>query len=66
MEYKKLFYLLINYKQYSTQLLSFVPKHNPVLDSDVRLLEDFINTSRKTAVLTGAGISTESGKFILS
>lgn len=47
------------------QLLNFVPKHNPVVDSDVKLLKDFINGSRKIAIVTGAGISTESGKFIL-
>lgn len=56
---------LFNYKQFSTQLLNFVPKHSPVLDSDVRVLRDFINKSDKIALLTGAGISTESGKYIL-
>ncbi|XP_018563122.1 NAD-dependent protein deacylase Sirt4-like [Anoplophora glabripennis] len=57
----QLVYSLNNGKQYSTQLLNYVPKHNPVLDSDVRLLEDFISSSKRIAVLTGAGISTESG-----
>ncbi|XP_055902739.1 NAD-dependent protein deacylase Sirt4 [Eupeodes corollae] len=41
--------------------LQFVPKHNPVLESDVKLLEDFLMSKPNIVVLTGAGISTESG-----
>lgn len=41
--------------------LQFVPKHNPVQESDVRRLEDFLMSKPNIVVLTGAGISTESG-----
>ncbi|KAJ8916693.1 hypothetical protein NQ315_000338 [Exocentrus adspersus] len=47
--------------RYTTQPLVFVPKHNPVAECDVRLLKNFISSSKKMAILTGAGISTESG-----
>lgn len=40
----------------------FVPKHLPVLDEDVKRLEDFLINKSNIVVLTGAGISTESGK----
>ena len=40
---------------------SFVPKCNPVKDSDVLRLKEFINSHNKICILTGAGISTESG-----
>ncbi|XP_046980918.1 NAD-dependent protein deacylase Sirt4 [Schistocerca americana] len=39
----------------------FVPKHNPVSVEDFSKLVTFIETSQKIAVLTGAGVSTESG-----
>lgn len=50
---------------FSTQIHNYVPKHNPVQDKDVKLLETFIYSSEKLLVLTGAGISTESGEFLL-
>ncbi|RZC32074.1 NAD-dependent protein deacetylase Sirt4, partial [Asbolus verrucosus] len=46
---------------FAVQISEFVPKHSPVADHDVKLLQNFINNSEKIAVLTGAGISTESG-----
>lgn len=48
---------------FSTKLQIFVPKHNPVIETDIKLLEEFIANSKKIVVLTGAGISTESGLF---
>lgn len=45
----------------STQVVSFVPKHSPVEESDIRILENFILDSKRIFILTGAGISTESG-----
>jgi len=45
----------------SSQIHQFVPKHNPVDKKDVKNLEKFILGSNKLVVLTGAGISTESG-----
>ncbi|CAL8104849.1 unnamed protein product [Orchesella dallaii] len=41
--------------------LAFVPKHDPPKVSDVSLLQKFMNSMSKTFVLTGAGVSTESG-----
>ncbi|KAK4878188.1 hypothetical protein RN001_010694 [Aquatica leii] len=41
--------------------LSFVPKHFPPTETDIALFKQFIAQSRKLFVLTGAGISTESG-----
>ncbi|CAG9770780.1 unnamed protein product [Ceutorhynchus assimilis] len=49
------------YQHSSAELHQFVPKHNPVNERDVKLLEDFIFSSKKLLVLTGAGVSTESG-----
>lgn len=46
---------------YSTELLKYVPKHNPVEENDIDQLREFISTSSALVVLTGAGISTESG-----
>jgi len=39
----------------------FVPKSKDVDENDVNLLSDFINQSERLFVITGAGISTESG-----
>lgn len=41
--------------------LQFVPKHNPVKSSDVDTFKKFLNDYNDILVLTGAGISTESG-----
>lgn len=40
----------------------FVPKHNPVPEKYIKFLEEFLADKPKILVLTGAGISTESGK----
>ncbi|XP_012252116.2 NAD-dependent protein deacylase Sirt4-like isoform X1 [Athalia rosae] len=45
----------------SCSTLAFVPKCQPVGNKELILLENFINDSGKICVLTGAGISTESG-----
>ncbi|KAK5638290.1 hypothetical protein RI129_012585 [Pyrocoelia pectoralis] len=42
-------------------LLQFVPKHSPPTEFDISIFKSFIDRSRKLFVLTGAGISTESG-----
>lgn len=39
----------------------YVPKHNLVQDCDINYLEDFLLSRPNILVLTGAGISTESG-----
>lgn len=41
--------------------ISFVPKHKPVIESDVNKLRQFIKKYKKIIAVTGAGISTESG-----
>ncbi|CAH1393111.1 unnamed protein product [Nezara viridula] len=45
----------------STQRLHCVPKHSPISDCDVKNLSEFIYNNGKLLVVTGAGISTESG-----
>ncbi|XP_076761466.1 NAD-dependent protein deacylase Sirt4 [Xylocopa sonorina] len=40
---------------------AFVPKCEPVKDSDLLKLKDFIDSHSSMCILTGAGISTESG-----
>jgi len=39
----------------------YVPQHKPALDDDIKRLEDFLLSKPNILVLTGAGISTESG-----
>lgn len=41
----------------------YVPKHKPPEQRDFEALRDFINRHEKILVLTGAGISTESGEY---
>lgn len=41
--------------------LAFVPKCNPTRREDVIKLKEFIDRNNRLCVLTGAGISTESG-----
>lgn len=40
---------------------TFVPKHEEAQESDIRQLSEMLRRSRNLLVLTGAGISTESG-----
>lgn len=40
----------------------FVPTHQPVHKDDIRKLEQFLRDKSNVLVLTGAGISTESGR----
>lgn len=42
----------------------FVPTHNPVQKDDIKKLENFLRDKSNVLVLTGAGISTESGKKV--
>jgi NAD-dependent deacetylase sirtuin 4 len=41
--------------------LPFVPKHSPAHDGDIQKVSNFVNSANKLLILTGAGISTESG-----
>jgi NAD-dependent deacetylase sirtuin 4 len=44
-----------------SQTSRYIPKHNSVSELDVVKLSEFITSNKKILVLTGAGISTESG-----
>ncbi|XP_044763994.1 NAD-dependent protein deacylase Sirt4-like isoform X2 [Coccinella septempunctata] len=47
--------------RYHSTSLQFVPKHDTVSEKDVNMLREFIANSQRMLILTGAGISTESG-----
>jgi len=47
----------------STARQEYVPHHKPVVEDDIKRLEDFLLSKPNVLVLTGAGISTESGEF---
>ncbi|KAI8425440.1 hypothetical protein MSG28_007185 [Choristoneura fumiferana] len=49
-----------NFKKLGRQIV-YVPKHKPPEQRDFETLREFINRHQKILVLTGAGISTESG-----
>lgn len=46
-----------------TRQIVCVPKHNPPEQKDFDKLREFIIKHEKLLILTGAGISTESGKL---
>lgn len=39
----------------------FIPKHEPAQPEDIQKLENFLRDKQNVLVLSGAGISTESG-----
>ena len=41
--------------------LAFVPKHKTVEEEDIQRVQDFVSEAQNLLVITGAGISTESG-----
>lgn len=49
-----------NFKELTRQIV-YVPKYKPPERKDVEILREFINRHQKILILTGAGISTESG-----
>lgn len=57
---KKIPYLQSFVRHHSDQ---FVPKHEAANPKDVEKLVKFLTDKHHVLVLTGAGISTESGKF---
>ena len=46
-----------------TRHIVYVPKHKPPNDADFEVLKDFLSKYKKILILTGAGISTESGNY---
>lgn len=44
----------------------FVPKHDPVNQEDIEKLKNFLVDKQNVLVVTGAGVSTESGKLAKS
>ncbi|XP_055387367.1 NAD-dependent protein deacylase Sirt4 [Condylostylus longicornis] len=42
-------------------IMEFVPHHKPVQENEIKMLEEFLMPRPNILVLTGAGISTESG-----
>lgn len=57
--------VLLNLKQTQLKLnlnKNYVPKHDPIKLEDLKKLETFLANKPNILVLTGAGISTESGK----
>lgn len=63
MRFNQLLRLQCKYSQWSAVKQQYVPKHQPVLEEDVKRLEEFLISKPNIVVLTGAGISTESGKY---
>ena len=53
--------LKISSRKYATQF--FVPKHQLVKPEDVEAIQRFLFDKPKVLVVTGAGISTESGEL---
>uniref|UniRef100_A0A1B6KFT4 Deacetylase sirtuin-type domain-containing protein n=1 Tax=Graphocephala atropunctata TaxID=36148 RepID=A0A1B6KFT4_9HEMI len=43
------------------QVIDYVPKHNPVSQDHISTIKKFFNENKRVLVLTGAGVSTESG-----
>lgn len=65
MQSSKIFFSLentVNFKVICRNISNqFVPKHQPAGPEDVQNLEKFLRDKQNVLVLTGAGISTESG-----
>jgi hypothetical protein len=53
--------LKIPFRRVATQF--FVPKHDAAKTEDVEQVSEFLRDKPRILVLTGAGISTESGLF---
>lgn len=51
-------------RNYCFNTQNFVPKHLPIREVDVDVLRKFILQSKKIVVLSGAGVSTESGDLL--
>ena len=45
----------------NNSLFPFVPRYTPAHDADIEKINNFVNSASKLLILTGAGISTESG-----
>lgn len=56
-------YVFKNYRKLSD--ISYVPKYKPVSSEDCQTLMRYILEHEKILVITGAGVSTESGIYVL-
>jgi NAD-dependent deacetylase sirtuin 4 len=48
-------------KAYFSSIETYVPPHHKPLTDDINKLQEFLSHSKRLFVITGAGISTESG-----
>lgn len=58
--------VLLRFKQTQLKLArnkNYIPKHDPIRAEDLEKLQHFLSNKPNILVLTGAGISTESGKL---
>lgn len=65
MRFTQLMRIRCKYPEWSAAKQQYVPQHQPVLEGDVKKLQDFLINKPNIVVLTGAGISTESGNIFL-
>ena len=50
-----------NFRFYSTSSFKFIPKSQPIAQTELEKLNEFISKSKRLCILSGAGLSTESG-----
>jgi NAD-dependent deacetylase sirtuin 4 len=53
--------LTLRLGQITAAQLKFVPSTKPATREDILQVQEFVENSKKLVVLTGAGLSTESG-----
>lgn len=63
MRFTQLMRIRCKLPDYTAAKQQYVPKHQPVLEEDVKKLQEFLLDKPNIVVLTGAGISTESGNY---
>lgn len=64
MRFTQLMRIRCKLPDFSAAKQQYVPKHQPVLEEDVKKLQEFLLDKPNIVVLTGAGISTESGNCV--
>ncbi|XP_037825105.1 NAD-dependent protein deacylase Sirt4 [Lucilia sericata] len=61
MRFTQLMRIRCKFPEWSAAKQQYVPQHQPVVEEEVKKLQDFLMDKPNIVVLTGAGISTESG-----